>query len=192
MRGSRIPRSRSRASTSATTIRTAGSRAGVCHAGTTSTRWRAAHGKAPAGRAADRRRLLQVHLLLGRHRAPRRHDRRNRAAGRRGGARLRLSGRRRARSGCCSTREGRPRADARCRLPLQLRRYRSVEAAGEGRHPGHQPDQPLRPQRKGMARVDAGMSLSKAPSRWPSPSSPGPIAPTIVGSKEKVRDADTG
>ena len=59
------------------------------------------------------------------------------------------------RSGCCSIRRQAARRRG-ARLQLQFRRARRVELPGEGRHAGHQSDQPLRTHRAGVARVAAG------------------------------------
>ncbi len=73
----------------------------------------------------------------------------------------------------------------RARLPLQLRRHRSLEAAREGRRSGPASGQPLRPQRERVARVESGMSLFEGTFQVAVPELAGTIAPTVVGSKEK-------
>ena len=68
------------------------------------------------------------------------------------------------------------------------------QISGEGRYSGHQPDQPLRTyaSRSGATSPHGPDACSKAPSRSPCPSWPALIAPTVVGSQEKVKDTDTG
>ena len=95
-------------------------------------------------------------------------------------------------SGCCSMPRGKPRADVGARLLLQLRRPESSSLPGEGRHPGHQSDQPLRPHRAGVARVADGLTIFEGTFQVAVPELAGTIAPTVVGSKEKVRDPETG
>ena len=75
--------------------------------------------------------------------------------GRRGDPDLRLSGRHRFRDP--APRSGRGGAGGRrADVPVPLRRPRRRRVASEARHPGPQPDQPLREKRGGMARLGPG------------------------------------
>ena len=116
----------------------------------------AARGRqAPAGGAARGGRLLRIQLRRRRHRARRRGHRGDRAAGRRGDPDLRLSGRHRVRDAASRSRGG-GAGRRRAGVPVPLRRPGCRRVAPEAGHPGHQPHQPLWPERGRVARLRAG------------------------------------
>ena len=119
-------------------------------------------------------------------------DRRDRAAGRRGRSRSSAIPARSRTSGCCSIRDGRPRADAALSFLFNFADTEAWKLLAKLDIPVHQPRQPVRPQREGMARVDTGLTLFEGTFQVAVPELAGTTAPTVVGSKEKVKDPDTG